>query len=75
MKTIKGPGIFLAQFVGKDKPFDNLKNICVCAINLGYKSVQIPSWEKGLIEIKKEGERKTYCDEIKGIVKEAGMEI
>ena len=75
MKTIKGPGIFLAQFVGKDKPFDNLKNICNWANNLGYKSVQIPSWEQGLIDLKKAGESKTYCDEIKGIVNEAGMEI
>ena len=75
MKTIKGPGIFLAQFVGEEKPFNNLKNICEWANNLGYKAVQIPTWEEGLIDIKKAGESKTYCDEIKGIVSEAGMEI
>jgi hypothetical protein len=28
MKTIKGPGIFLAQFAGDAAPFNNLKNIC-----------------------------------------------
>lgn len=75
MKTIKGPGIFLAQFVGGEKPFNNLKNICEWASNLGYKAVQIPTWEEGLIDLKKAGESKTYCDEINGIVKEAGMEI
>jgi len=75
MKTIKGPGIFLAQFVGAETPFNNLKNICEWASNLGYKAVQIPTWEEGLIDLKKASESKTYCDELKGIVNEAGMEI
>ena len=75
MKTIKGPGIFLAQFVGDKEPFNNLKNICEWASGLGYKAVQIPTWEDGLIDLKKASESKTYCDEIKGIVNESGMEI
>tara|TARA_A200000159_G_scaffold125835_1_gene121007 strand:- start:326 stop:1378 length:1053 start_codon:yes stop_codon:yes gene_type:complete len=75
MKTIKGPGIFLAQFVGDKEPFNNLKNICEWASGLGYKAVQIPTWEDGLIDLKKASESKTYCDEIKGIVNETGMEI
>ena len=75
MKTIKGPGIFLAQFVGDKEPFNNLKNICEWANGLGYKAVQIPTWEQGLIDLKKASESKVYCDEIKGIVNETGMEI
>ena len=75
MKTIKGPGIFLAQFVGDKKPFNNLKSICEWASGLGYKAVQIPTWEEGLIDLKKASESKAYCDEIKGIVNETGMEI
>ena len=75
MKTIKGPGIFLAQFVGDKQPFNNLKNICEWASGLGYKAVQIPTWEEGLIDLKKASESKAYCDEIKGIVNETGMEI
>ena len=75
MKTIKGPGIFLAQFVGDKQPFNNLKNICEWASGLGYKAVQIPTWEEGLIDLKKASESKVYCDEIKGIVNETGMEI
>ena len=75
MKTIKGPGIFLAQFLGDKEPFNNLKNICEWASGLGYKAVQIPTWEEGLIDLKKASESKVYCDEIKGIVNETGMEI
>ena len=75
MKTIKGPAIFLAQFVGDEKPFNNLTNICKWAKDLGYKAVQIPTWDQRLIDIKKAGESKAYCDEIKGIVNSAGLEI
>ena len=75
MKTIKGPGIFLAQFAGNKTPFNNLKNICKWASNLGYKAIQIPTWEESLIDLKKAGESKTYCEELKGVVNECGMEI
>jgi hypothetical protein len=36
MKKIKGPAIFLAQFVGEDEPFNSLDNICKWASSLGY---------------------------------------
>ena len=75
MKTIKGPAIFLAQFVGDEKPFNNLTNICKWAKNLGYKAVQIPTWDTRLINIEKAGESKAYCEEIKGIVNSEGLEI
>nr|MBC8298480.1 sugar phosphate isomerase/epimerase [Pelagibacterales bacterium] len=39
------------------------------------KAVQIPAWDQRLIDIVKAGESKTYCDEIKGIVNDAGLEI
>lgn len=75
MKTIKGPAIFLAQFLGDEAPFDNLKSICDWAAGLGYKAVQIPAWDKRVIDIEKAAESKEYCDEIKGIVNNAGLEI
>ncbi|MEY3648518.1 MAG: hypothetical protein RLZ13_1403, partial [Bacteroidota bacterium] len=75
MKTIKGPGIFLAQFAGDAAPFNNLKNICRYMADLGYKAVQIPSWDARMIDLQKAAESKTYADEIKGIVADAGMEI
>ncbi|WP_295128346.1 sugar phosphate isomerase/epimerase [uncultured Chitinophaga sp.] len=75
MKTIKGPGIFLAQFADDKAPFNNLKDICKWAAGLGFKGVQIPTWDSRLIDLKQAAESKTYADELKGIVKEAGMEI
>jgi sugar phosphate isomerase/epimerase len=68
MKTIKGPGIFLAQFMGDQAPFNSLGSICKWAKSLGYVGVQIPSWDGRCIDLKKAAESKTYADEIKGIV-------
>lgn len=75
MKTIKGPAIFLAQFMGDEAPFDNLKNICGWAASLGYKGVQIPSWDARCMDLQKAAESKTYADEIRGTVEEAGLQI
>src|SRR3569833_751058 len=75
MKTIKGPAIFLAQFIGDQEPFNNLPSICKWAKNLGYKAVQLPTNDLRFIDIQKAAASKTYADEIKGIVNEAGLEI
>jgi sugar phosphate isomerase/epimerase len=75
MKTIKGPGIFLAQFMGDAAPFNNLKSICKWAASLGFKGVQIPTWDARCIDLKMAAESKTYADEVKGIVEEAGLSI
>src|ERR1700712_4540982 len=75
MKTIKGPGIFLAQFLGDVAPFNDLKSICEWAKSIGFIGVQIPSWDSRCIDLQKAAESKTYADEIKGIVNAAGLEI
>ena len=75
MTTIKGPAIFLAQFMGDTAPYNNLKDITKWAASLGYKGIQIPTWDARCIDLQKAAESKTYADEIKGIVNEAGLEI
>jgi sugar phosphate isomerase/epimerase len=75
MKTIKGPAIFLAQFAGDAAPFNSFAAICEWAAALGYKGVQIPTWDARLFDLKKASDSKTYCDEIKGIAASHGLEI
>lgn len=75
MTNIKGPGIFLAQFMGDTAPFNSLASICQWAASLGFKGVQIPSWDARCIDLQKAAESKTYADEIRGIVAAAGLEI
>jgi sugar phosphate isomerase/epimerase len=73
MSQIKGPAIFLAQFMGDEEPFNSLPNITAWAKSLGYVGVQIPSWDGRVIDIKKAAESKTYCDDLKGQLN--GLEI
>ncbi len=75
MKTIKGPGIFLAQFMGDVAPFNSLETICKWAKDLGYKAIQIPTWETRLIDLQLAAESKTYADELKGKINNWGLEI
>ena len=75
MNTIKGPAIFLAQFAGDDAPFNCLDSIAAWAANLGYKGVQLPSWDARLIDLKRAAESQTYCDEIKGTLAEHGLAL
>ena len=75
MKTIKGPAIFLAQFMGDQAPFDTFANMCKWAGGLGYKGVQLPTWDSGFFDLKKAAESQTYCDEVMGIAQDAGVQI
>lgn len=72
---MKGPALFLAQFMSDQKPFNSLKTACEQLADWGYQGVQIPSWDKRCIDLELCAESKTYADEIKGIVTEAGLEI
>jgi sugar phosphate isomerase/epimerase len=74
MNTIKGPAIFLAQFVGDSAPFDTLDGIAGWAAGYGYKGVQIPSWEPRLFDLRRAAESKTYCDEIRGVLARHGLQ-
>ena len=75
MKTIKGPAIFLAQFAGDAAPFNTLDSISKWASSLGFKGVQIPSWDARLFNLQLAAESKTYCDEVKGTLARHGLEL
>ena len=75
MKTIKGPGIFLAQFMDDKAPFNSLDGLCKWASNLGYIGVQISTLDKSIIDLDIAAESQTYCDEFKGKINSYGLEI
>ena len=75
MKTIKGPAVFLAQFVDKSEPFNSLDGMCKWASELGYKGIQIPTWESSLIDLDKASDSQDYCDELIAKVRSYGLEI
>ncbi|HXR38499.1 MAG TPA: sugar phosphate isomerase/epimerase [Terracidiphilus sp.] len=75
MKTIKGPGIFLAQFASDAAPFNSLDGMVHWAARLGFKGVQIPSWDARLFDLQRAAESQDYCDEVRAIVDKAGLAV
>ncbi len=75
MRTIKGPGIFLAQFVGDQPPFDSLAAMARWASGLGFSAVQIPSWDRRLFDLRQAAESQDYCDEILGVLSREGLAL
>ena len=75
MNTIKGPAIFLAQFMGDKAPFNELESICKWAKDLGFVAVQVPTTDSRLIDLELCANSKTYADELKGTIAACGLEI
>jgi sugar phosphate isomerase/epimerase len=75
MKTMQGPGLFLAQFAGDSAPFNSLDAICGWAASLGYKGVQIPTWDGRLFDLAKAATSDAYCDEVKGTLSHHGLAL
>jgi sugar phosphate isomerase/epimerase len=74
MKTIKGPAIFLAQFMGPEAPFDTLANLAGWASQLGYEGIQLPA-DRRLFDLDVAADSQTYCDEITGMLAGHGLKI
>ena len=72
MKTIKGPAIFLAQFLGDELPFDNLAHLASWAKGLGYEGIQVPA-DPRLIDLEKAAASDAYCDDLRRVVDDAGV--
>lgn len=75
MKTIKGPGVFLAQFVRNEAPFNSIDGLAAWASDKGFKGVQIPTWDKRTIDLELAAESQDYCDEYKARLAAHGLVI
>ena len=73
--TLQGPAIFLAQFAGDQAPFNTWPAITAWAASLGYKGVQVPTWDARLFDLDRAAASKTWCEEFAGIARENGVAI
>ena len=72
---MKGPGIFLAQFMSDDAPLNRFDTACKWASGLGYIGVQVPTWDARCMDLQKAAESQDYCDELLGTAREHGVDI
>jgi sugar phosphate isomerase/epimerase len=75
MSGMQGPGIFLAQFVGADAPFNSLEGIAGWAAAHGYQGVQMPTTAPQLFDLELAAHSDAYCDEVRGTLAQHGLQI
>ena len=75
MKTLNGPGVFLAQFITAEPPFDRLDTLAKWAAEKGFRAVQLPTFNARIFDIEKAAESDAYCDEVKGLLAGHGLVI
>ncbi|MGA0540659.1 sugar phosphate isomerase/epimerase family protein [Neotabrizicola sp. VNH66] len=73
MRTVKGPGLFLAQFIGDAAPFDSLDGIAGWAAECGYAGVQMPTLDARFLDLSLAATSPAYCDEVKGRLADHGL--
>jgi len=66
MKTIQGPAIFLAQFLGDEPPFDSLEHLAQWAADLGYKGLQLPTAPR-LFDLEQAASMPGWAQELAGV--------
>lgn len=75
MRTLKGPGVFLAQFAADEAPFNTLDGLAGWAAAKGFKGVQLPTWDRRVIDIERAAASQDYVDEIVGTVAAHGLVV
>lgn len=75
MQTLKGPAIFLAQFMDDNEPFNSIEQMAKWAADMGFVGVQVPIGNPAFIDVALAAQSKTYCDELKGRVAAQGVVI
>lgn len=75
MKTLKGPGIFLSQFIGQQAPFNSLEGLAKWAADLGYRALQIPCNHPAIFDLERAAASQSYCDEVTTLLAGYGLEI
>ena len=75
MKTIKGPGVFLAQFARDEAPFNSIEGLAGWAAGKGFAGIQIPTWDKRTIDLELAAESQGYSDDYKGRLAEHGLVV
>ncbi|MGK2927333.1 MAG: sugar phosphate isomerase/epimerase family protein [Lysobacterales bacterium] len=75
MSGMKGPALFLAQFMADEAPFDNWDNATRWAASMGYRGVQVPTNDPRCMDLARAAESQDYCDELAGVARANGVEI
>jgi sugar phosphate isomerase/epimerase len=71
---MKGPAIFLAQFLREQPPYDRLESIVAWAAGLGYRGVQVPTWDTRVFDLDQAAASRAYADDYRAKLGELGLQ-
>jgi sugar phosphate isomerase/epimerase len=72
---MRGPGLFIAQFIAPEPPFDTLDGIAAWAASLGYRGLQLPTDNPVFFDLAQAAESQPYCDDIRRRLAVHGLEV
>lgn len=75
MKTIKGPGLFLTQFINTDERLTSLEGLAGFAGEHGFKALQVTTANQVIFDVGRAAESQAYCDDVKGMLAKHGLVI
>lgn len=72
---IKGPAIFLAQYLPPAAEACTLESLLRWAAELGYKGVQLPTWDKRIFDLEQAAHSQQYCDQLLALCQRYQIQI
>jgi sugar phosphate isomerase/epimerase len=75
VRRIKGPAVFLAQFLRDEEPFCSLASLGRWFAGMGYKGVQVPAWDRRTIDLDQAAASRAYCDDYRARLADLGLEV
>jgi sugar phosphate isomerase/epimerase len=75
MRTIKGPSLFIAQFIDADPQLSTLEGLVAFAAGCKFKALQIPTFFPRIFDLEQAAQSQSYCDDILGVLAKHGLTI
>src|SRR4051794_9279326 len=75
MRTIKGPSLFIAQFINADPRLATLEGLAAFAAECKFTALQIPTFFPKIFDLEQAAQSQSYCDDVLGILAKHGLGI
>ena len=71
--TMKGPGVFLSQFIGDGAPFNTLAGLAGWASGIGFRGVMVPTHDARILDVDAVADSPALADELRGLLAHHGL--
>jgi len=73
MRTVRGPALFIAQYIDANERLSSLEGICSWAAELGFEALQVPTFFPHIFDVAKAAQSQDYCDAFLGTLQAHGL--